>query len=203
RCKPPLPDDEVEGIARSVARYAPAAEAPAVGEPLPRVLTFQPFPVAVLPEPVRSYVAEGAEAIGCDPSYVALPLLAALAAAIGNTRCVQLKATWTEPSVLWTAIVGPSGTQKSPAVDLALRPMRDMQQAAMAKDGTRYLCSDITVEAIAELLEANPRGLLLCRDELSGWVASFDAYKQKGRAGDTAHWLEMHRAGPVIVDRKT
>ena len=203
RCEPPLPDEEVERIAKSVARYAPAADGPAVLQPLPQVLAFQPFPVEVLPEPVRSYVAEGAEAIGCDPSYVALPLLSALAAAIGNTRCVQLKADWTEPSVLWTAIVGPSGTQKSPAIDLALKPIREFQQAAMTKDGNRYLCSDITVEAVAELLEANPRGLLLCRDELAGWVASFDAYKTKGRAGDASHWLEMHRAGQVIVDRKT
>ncbi len=28
RCRPPLPDDEVERIARSISRYAPAAEAP-------------------------------------------------------------------------------------------------------------------------------------------------------------------------------
>ena len=47
---------------------------------------YQPFPVDALPEAIRGYVMAAARAIGCDPAFVALPLLAALAAAIGNTR---------------------------------------------------------------------------------------------------------------------
>ncbi len=47
-----------------------------------------------------------------------------------------------------------------------------------------------------------PRGLLLARDELSGWLKSFNAYK-KGKGGDDAQWLELHRAGTLLVDRKT
>jgi len=41
--------------------------------------TFHPFPVEVLPVPIRSFVAKGAQAIGCGPSYIALPILSALA----------------------------------------------------------------------------------------------------------------------------
>ena len=66
----------------------------------------------------------------------------------------------------------------------------------------RFTCSDATVEAVAVLLADNPRGVLVSRDELSGWLASFDAYKNT-RGSDVAHWLSMHRAGPVTVDRKT
>jgi len=66
----------------------------------------------------------------------------------------------------------------------------------------RYIVSDTTVEAPAPILEARPRGVLLSRDELGGWIASFDQYKT--RAGsDTANWLSMHRAGPITIDRKT
>ena len=65
----------------------------------------------------------------------------------------------------------------------------------------RYIVSDCTVEALAVLLEQRPRGLLVARDELSGWVNSFDAYKSC-RGADVAHWLSMHRAGPLTVDRK-
>src|SRR5206468_1703264 len=85
-----------------------------VAEPIPsqeRAKTmerFEPFPVDALPEPVRSFVAAGAKAIGCDPCYVALPLLTVLAAAIGNTRRLLLKLGWTVPAILWTAIVGES-----------------------------------------------------------------------------------------------
>jgi hypothetical protein len=66
----------------------------------------------------------------------------------------------------------------------------------------RYLVADTTVEALASLLQEHPRGLLLGRDELNGWLASMDAYKS-GKGGDAAHYLEMHRAGPLTVDRKT
>ena len=47
-----------------------------------------------------------------------------------------------------------------------------------------------------------PRGLLVARDELAGWLGSFNQYKQ-GQGGDVAHWLEMHRAGALLVDRKS
>jgi hypothetical protein len=67
----------------------------------------------------------------------------------------------------------------------------------------RVVCSDITVERLAELLEQNPRGLLCSRDELAAWFASFTRYKGATGGSDLPTWLSMHRAGPLIVDRKT
>ena len=52
---------------------------------------YTPFPVELLPEPIGGYVQEAAHSIHCDPSYVALPLLSAIGAAIGNTRRIVLK----------------------------------------------------------------------------------------------------------------
>ncbi|HVU90089.1 MAG TPA: DUF3987 domain-containing protein [Pirellulales bacterium] len=84
-----------------------------------------------MPEPLRGFVAAGANAIDCDPSYLALPMLAAVAAAIGNTRCIQLKRGWTAPAILWAAVVGESGTAKTPAFKLAMRPIRERQREAL------------------------------------------------------------------------
>ncbi|MCP3903276.1 MAG: DUF3987 domain-containing protein [Planctomycetes bacterium] len=92
---------------------------------------FALFPTDVLPEPIRAYVDDGAKAIGCDPSFVALPMLSGLASAIGNTHRLRLKRSWDEPPIIWTAIVGESGTAKSPALELALRPVRKRQHRAM------------------------------------------------------------------------
>lgn len=89
--------------------------------------TFRPFPTEALPEPIRSFVAKGAQAIGCDASYIALPLLSAFAAAIGNSRCIELKHGWSEPAIIWTATIGDSGTLKTPAFKLVMQPIRDMQ----------------------------------------------------------------------------
>ena len=67
----------------------------------------------------------------------------------------------------------------------------------------RIFCADTTIERLAELLHDNPRGLLVIRDELSGWLNSFTQYKGKAGGSDLPNWLEMHRAGPIVVDRKT
>src|SRR5215510_14490981 len=68
----------------------------------------------------------------------------------------------------------------------------------------RSVVSDTTVEALAPILLVNPRGLLLARDELAGWIGSFDRYAGKSRAGaDSANWLSMFHAENIIVDRKT
>ena len=88
----------------------------------PAIEPFRPFPVDALPEPLRGFVNVSAEAIGCDPSYVAVPALVVTAAAIGNSYRVVLKRGWSEPAVLWAAIVGESGTLKSPAFKLAPPP---------------------------------------------------------------------------------
>jgi hypothetical protein len=94
---------------------------------------FEPFPVGALPEPIRGFVAAGARAIGCDPSYLALPLLVTLGAAVGNTRRLELKRGWSAPPILWGAIVGESGTAKTPAFALVLRPFRDRQTRALKR----------------------------------------------------------------------
>jgi len=96
----------------------------------PIVLQYKPFPTAILPEPIKSFVEQGARAMGCDESFVALPTLAALASAIGNTRRLELKRGWSEPPIVWAAIIGESGTLKSPALEQALRPIRHKQQRA-------------------------------------------------------------------------
>jgi hypothetical protein len=203
---------------------------------------YVPFPTDTLPKVAADFIHEGAAALGCDESYVALPLLAMLASAVGNSRCIRLKRTWCAPAMIWAVVVGKSGTLKSPAHDLAMKPVRHVQNAALKEYGermedynrdkalydadlaawkksgrkngepppeppaepvaVRYLVSDCTVEALAVLLEQRPRGLLVERDELSGWVNSFDAYKSC-RGADVAHWLSMHRAGSLTVDRKS
>lgn len=94
---------------------------------------FLPFPVEALPEPVKAFVTEASGAIRCDPTFVALPLLAGLATAVGNTRRIQLKPTWLEPMILWTAIVGESGTQKSPALDVPMAPLKNRQAKLLAE----------------------------------------------------------------------
>lgn len=51
----------------------------------------------------------------------------------------------------------------------------------------RYKSNDTTVERLGELLQENPAGILVLRDELVGLLASWD---REGREGDRAFFLE-------------
>jgi hypothetical protein len=63
----------------------------------------------------------------------------------------------------------------------------------------RYKTEDATVEKISELLLENPRGILVHRDELSGWLRNL--HKQ-GREGDRSFYLESwNGTGSFDVDR--
>ncbi len=67
---------------------------------------------------------------------------------------------------------------------------------------TRYMVDDVTIEALADRLQDAPRGLLVFRDELAGWVLSFGQYKST-RGGDMQSWLCLHTGIPLTIDRKT
>ncbi len=94
---------------------------------------YRPFPDHALPGPVRDYVLGASKAIGCDPAFVALPLLASLARAIGTRRVIRLKNTWTEPAIIWAAIIGKSGSHKTPALQSAMQFLDCRQAEAIAK----------------------------------------------------------------------
>jgi putative DNA primase/helicase len=66
----------------------------------------------------------------------------------------------------------------------------------------RAVVEDVTVEALATVLEGTPRGVLALRDELSGWVRSMDQYKQGGRGADRQYWLSAWSNAYTSVDRK-
>ena len=81
---------------------------------------------------------------------------------------------------------------------------RDFQRleeetAAAAMTERRYTTSDATIEKLGMLLNENPRGLLVVRDELMGWLKGLD---REDRAQDRAFYLESwNGSGSFTVDR--
>ncbi len=59
--------------------------------------------------------------------------------------------------------------------------------------------NDVTVEKVATLLAmAAPKGLLIVRDELAGWICGMNSYNDAGRA----FWLEAFGGRPYRVERQ-
>jgi hypothetical protein len=203
------------------------------------IRAYQPFPTDRLPHAMARFIREGGKAIGCDESFIALPLLVGLGMSIGAVRRIRVKWNWYEYPILWAVVIAASGQRKTPPFYAALAPLHKRQTQAFQQHkaqlqeykaavleykrdvatyrteggsppieperpyAKRYIVNDSTVEALALLLEHAPRGLALVRDELSGWLASFNQYKSGGKGSDTANWLQMHNAGVVTIDRKT
>jgi hypothetical protein len=113
------PDDLRAGIEALVAKAEPVAAADD-DDADDEVLAWEDFPTSALPAPLAKFVIETARGIGCDESMVALPLLAALAGAVGNSRSVEGRPGHVEPAVLWCATVAESGAGKTPAFKAAL-----------------------------------------------------------------------------------
>lgn len=119
-----------ETIAANLRSLVEAAEPVELVKPEPPK-RWHRFPTEQLPDPLRPLVVEGARAIGCDESFVALPGLAACAGAIGATRTVRIKRGWNEPAVLWCVVVSPSGATKSQGRKLILPMLQKRQREAL------------------------------------------------------------------------
>lgn len=66
----------------------------------------------------------------------------------------------------------------------------------------QVVTTDATLEALAVLLQQNPRGLVFLRDELTGWVHGMNQYKG-GKGADRQAWLSFWNGAQVIVNRKS
>jgi hypothetical protein len=213
RCDPPLPEDEVRSVARSIGKYE-------AGDPLYGTSNSTAFPVEVLPPTLRKYVEEASASIGCPPDFIGVAMLATLGAAIGNSRVIEVKGGWIEGASLYTAIVGDPGSSKTPALKAATFPalkkqeeLKRLYEEVRSEYGAtepnnmdepvfqRSVVQDTTVEALAERLGENLRGLLSSNDELSGWIRGMDQYKG-GKGSDRQFWLSAWSNSPSIVDRK-
>lgn len=63
----------------------------------------------------------------------------------------------------------------------------------------RYILNDATIEKLHEILEDNPQGVFLLRDELAGWFATLD---KKGRESERPFYLESWNGdGSYAMDR--
>lgn len=236
-------DADIARLIEEAQTYLPPAPATPDRPPVPE---FVPFPTDALPKAAADLVRAGADSLQVDPGMLGPLVLATMASAVGNSRTIALHASWHEPAIIWAVVVAPSGSGKSPALELVTRPAerRDAEALREHKEAMkehaaalalhekamrgwergsgkgnltatppaapeapvceRFVTSDVTFEALAAMLAASPRGMLLACDELAAWL-NFGRYSANGgrAASEAARWLPMHRAQPLKVDRKT
>ena len=137
-------------------------------------------------------MADTARSTGAPADYVAQAVLGAAAGLCGAGAAVQVTPGWAEPLVLWQALIGASSSGKSPAlasVRHLLTTIEGEQAAGEAGGVSRTLIADVALDAVAKAVTANPRGVLLWRDEPAPWFAEL--------AGSA--WREAWAANPVFI----
>ncbi|KUO95206.1 YfjI family protein [Ferroacidibacillus organovorans] len=197
--------------------------------PVPlRQMPVEPFPINVFPERLRCFITEAAKSLNCPPDFVALSMLSVAGSCIGTSAAIRAKADWIEFARIWSIILGDPGSGKTPPLELVMHPIHEWQnkradeykraledyKKALAAweqnhEGKRpaqpemeqAFTTDTTLEALADLLEIRPRGVLLYQDEAAGFITSFNQYKG-GRGNDRQRALTLWSGSPITLNRK-
>jgi putative DNA primase/helicase len=139
--------------------------------PLPKLPQVPEFPLDLLPDALRPYIADAAHRAKFSPAFAAVGCMAALGSVIGRKLGIRLKQydDWTEYANVWGGIIGPPSALKSPAIRAAMKAFKGLQVAAddvHAKRMTEYLKEmeifklrkDAKKKAKVKALQKNPDG---------------------------------------------
>jgi hypothetical protein len=181
------------------------------------------FPLDVFPGPLRDLCSVASTAMQCPDDFFAALALGLAGGVVGRSVNLTMTSTWDVAPNLYVVIVGAPGSKKSPALKLMARPLWDVDRGlreehraarrAYQRDKAagvsgveppvaRHLTmDDSTRESFAAALHDNPRGLVLTKDELIGWVLSLNAYR-RGLGDDKQFWMSLNSGSPVKVTRK-
>jgi len=108
------------------------------------------FPLEIFPPELKEWVTQTATSKSAPADYVAGTLLTVSASLIGTSRQIVCWDSWSEPPILWTALVGSPSAGKSPAMDPVLSALARLEGDDL-EDHAEALCIYETDKLEAEL----------------------------------------------------
>jgi hypothetical protein len=105
------------------------------------------FPIDALPEKCRNWVERAAHGAGATAAHVAVPMLGINSSLIGTARRVTASRSWTEPMTCWAAVVGFSGTSKTPGINATKRALAQVERDRKPKIAEQQRAHETRVEA--------------------------------------------------------
>lgn len=187
------------------------------------------FPVEVFPTRIQEIITATNESLNFPFDFIGASILYAVSVAIGNTYRVEVKKGWQENAVIYLALVGRPGTNKSHPLSFAIQPLieqdkqtyRHYEQQRLEYETIvslsikereqqgydepvkpvwqKYLVSDFTPEALTDVHKFNKRGIGVYVDELAGWYKNFNWYN---KSSEQEFWSSIWSGKPVNIDRK-
>lgn len=154
-----------------------------------------------LPGTMKAVADVLAAAYNCPRDYVIGGQLAALSASLGTKY--HIAGRYDNWPCLWIACIGRSGSNKSAPIEQILKPLRQADALAAGEDdgddaSRRLFVGDSSHTALREALRDSPAGLMLYRDELTGFLNELG--KESGSVA-VSELLTMFNQGQLVVDR--
>ncbi|SIQ98433.1 Primase C terminal 1 (PriCT-1) [Chryseobacterium sp. RU37D] len=189
-----------------------------------------PFPIEVFPEKIQNIITELKNTMTYPVDYTAASMMYAVSVAIGLSCKVKFKEGWVDSAILYMAIVGKAGTNKSHPLTFATEPLRKIDEEAYKKYLSekaeykfiealtkkekaakqselmeepfwkQFLISDFTFEALVDVLSKNKNTIGVCVDELTTWFKDFNRYNN---GSEEEKWLSAWSGKSITVNRKT
>ena len=76
------------------------------------------FPIEAFSPDCQAWLRRAAAGAGVTVDHVAVPLLGVISSLVGTARRIEATRSWLTPVTTWTAVVGLSGTGKTPGLDV-------------------------------------------------------------------------------------
>ena len=173
------------------------------------------FPIHIFPKAITDFFEEIEKKNGFDPAYMGGAYLAIISTILGTNYKVYINDRWSLHPTIWLALVGDSGTKKTPSIKpitAALKRINDIKYSEylvqksldqeVDKDivtpPKQILIQDTTYEALINALENNPTGVLLQIDELR---SLFEESNQLSKS--LTKLLSIFNSEPISINRKT
>jgi hypothetical protein len=208
-----------KGNAKSDTQNCEGPEAP---EPQNLFDSLAPTPLdlaASLPPVLAEFAAVRAGVAGHDPTAYAYAAVAAVSGVIPHDTRIEIGPAWREPLLQWVAMVGPTGSGKSPSMTAAVEPVVALHQViqtqykldraaweaakrqgpAPARSG--YYFTDPTIDALIDRAANAPHTVLRHADEGTSWLNAMGRFSTKGDGGERGTWLASWNGAPYTVTR--
>ena len=188
------------------------------------------FSIEVFPIKIQRIIGSLHDCQGYPVDYVAAAILAAIAVGIGNSHLVQVKRNWLESPILYMALIGRPGANKSHPLSFAFQPFiehdycqnQEYQKLYAEYERTMSMSKKERLEAgLDEFPQApvrrrflvsdiTPEGLSLIHAQnprgLCLWSdelsAWFKNFNRYNNGSEEQFWLSVFSAKTTISDRK-
>jgi hypothetical protein len=179
------------------------------------------FPLDFLAVEVKGVMEHFSKMTKSPLNYIVASAFTAVGAAAGK-RLEVIDGAYRNYGQLYTCLVGVPGASKSPAMDVAMKPLKDVDEAAYSSYKTelrvfkkkqkmsndfneeqpklrKLVTSDTTFEKLASMMSENNGSMLIHADELTGFLLNLDRYNN---GTNMPKLLEMWTNNNITIDRK-